>query len=529
MRSEHDSDNRDRILDFLGSVDRRLRRNDALTHLTQGLWGFVSVLLFLKLTGLWSSPLGRSLVLVAAVIGVVGWVGWNYRKERSLARSAAVADRGADLKDALKSALAFLGLDHSTEWMDLQIARSAEATSALSPPDLAPTVIPTNLYYASGLGVILMTLFSWNPGWFQEMGQTDFFAATLQGQEEPIEELLDQAEALAPEEEKLEELSEALDRLRRRDIELSESLQELSEAQDALAASQADMDRLSMDLEELGAQLESTTALADLAEALKNQNTEEAAELLRQLAERLANAETSEELQALLESLQNANVQNQQLAEMMENLEQAAGDLTAEDLAKMAQSLEAMAEQMENMGQQMAAQQDMDQMGQEMQQLEASMGQQQSGQQQQQSGEQQQQSGQAMQSAQGMMSNQMQMAQMQGDPSSAVPVDAGPAGDTTGPGGGGDEQMFGEATSLDVQLELEMLSPEEDEEPIPEEIFERLSREEKSTLNYEVVQQRGDYAEESAMEREGVPWQYRSLVKRYFLSILTNTETSPEP
>ena len=74
-----------------------------------------------------------------------------------------------------------------------------------------------------------------------------------------------------------------------------------------------------------------------------------------------------------------------------------------------------------------------------------------------------------------------------------------------------------------------MLSQEEQEEPIPEEIFERLSREEKSTLNYEVIQQRGDYAEESAMEREGVPWQYRSLVKRYFLSILTRTETSPEP
>ena len=55
MHSEYDTDNRDRILDFLGSVDRRLRRNDALTHLTQGLWGLVSALLLLKLTGLWSS------------------------------------------------------------------------------------------------------------------------------------------------------------------------------------------------------------------------------------------------------------------------------------------------------------------------------------------------------------------------------------------------------------------------------------------------------------------------------------------
>jgi hypothetical protein len=526
MHSDHDTKNRDRILDFLGSVDRRLRRNDALTHLTQGLWGFVSALLFLKLTGLWSSTTVRTVLLVLAAAGIVAWVVWNYLKRRSLSRSAVVADRGADLKDALKSALAFLGLEKTSEWMELQIARSADAASELSPAEMAPTVVPTNLYYASGLGVVLFTLFSWNPGWFQELQNVDFFTATL-GQEEALEELLDQAEALAPEEEKLEELSEALDRLRRRDIELVQSLQELSEAQDALAASQVDMERLSMDLEELAAQLESSAALADLAEALKNQNTKEAAKLLRDLAERLANAETSEELQALLEALQGANVQNQELAEMMENLQQAAGDLSPEDLAKMAQSLEAMAEQLENMGQQMA-QQDGDQMSQEMQQLQASMGQPQAGEQQQ-SGQQQEASGQAMQSAQGMMSNQMQMAQMQGDPSSAVPVDAGPAGDTTGPGGGSDEQVFGEATSLEVQLALEMLAKEEQEQPIPEEIFERLSREEKSTLNYEVIQQRGDYAEESAMEREGVPWQYRSLVKRYFLSILNSTETSPDP
>ena len=128
------------------------------------------------------------------------------------------------------------------------------------------------------------------------------------------------------------------------------------------------------------------------------------------------------------------------------------------------------------------------------------------------------------------MSSQMQMAQMQGDPASAVPVDAGPAGDTTGPGGPGEDQVLGDATTLDVQLEMEVLSPEEQDEPVPEEIFERLSREEKSTLNYEDIQSPGSYAEESAMERDSVPWQYRSLVKRYFLSILTHSsESTSEP
>ena len=533
MRSDQDRGkpvNRERIVDFLGRVDRRLRGNDALELLTRGLWGLVGLLVILKLTGWWDSPTTRSVLLVVYVSVVAGVILWRTTRARSLARSAAVVDSVADLKDALKSALAFLGLDERTEWMDVQIERSADTADALSPPDMAPAIVPRPLFYASGLGVALVSLFAWNPGWLQELERAELFTASQRDQVEHIEELLDQARALAPEEEKLEELSDALERLRRQDIELSEALQELSEAQEALTASQAEMEQLEMDLEELGTQMESVPALAELSEALKSRNTEEAAEFLRELAERLADAQSSEELQALLEALKNSNLQSEELAEMIENLEQAAGDLTAEDLAQMAEALESLAEQMENLGEQMAARQDMDQMSQEMQQLQASLGQQQAGQQQQ--GEQQQAPGQTQRQAgqAGMMSSEMQMAQMQGDPSSAVAVDGGPAGDTTGPGGPGEDQVLGQATTLDVQLKMEVLSADEQDEPIPEEMFERLSREEKSTLNYEDVQPPGSYAEESAMERDSVPWQYRSLVKRYFLSILTHSsESTSEP
>jgi hypothetical protein len=108
-----------------------------------------------------------------------------------------------------------------------------------------------------------------------------------------------------------------------------------------------------------------------------------------------------------------------------------------------------------------------------------------------------------------------------------VPVDAGPAGDATGPGGGA-EPVLGEATTLDVQLEMELLKTEERDEPIPEEIFERLSRQEKSTLNYEALSQRGSYAEDSALGHESIPWLYRSLVKQYFLSIVSIAEDKSE-
>ena len=199
MRSDQDSVNRKRIVDFLGRVDRRLRGNDALELLTRGLWGLVGLLVILKLAGWWDSPTTRSVLLVAYVTVVAGVILWP-RRERNLARSAAVADSVADLKDALKSALAFLGLDQRTEWMVVQIERSADTADALSPPDMAPTVVPRPLFYASGIGVALVSLYAWNPGWLQELEQAELFTASRQGQVEHIEELLDQARALAPEE-----------------------------------------------------------------------------------------------------------------------------------------------------------------------------------------------------------------------------------------------------------------------------------------------------------------------------------------
>src|SRR3989304_5862120 len=103
----------------------------------------------------------------------------------------------------------------------------------------------------------------------------------------------------------------------------------------------------------------------------------------------------------------------------------------------------------------------------------------------------------------------------------------GPAGQAARPGGG-QEPVLGEATTLDVQLEMELLKTEERKEPIPEEIFERLSRQEKSTLNYEALSQRGSYAEDSALGHESLPWIYRSLVKQYFLSLVSKSEAKSE-
>ena len=516
---------RSRILDFLGQVHRRLRLNDGLFYLTKGLWGLIALLVLLKLTGFWERPGARYTLLAVYGVGLVGYLGYRFASGRGLSRTAVIADRRAALHDTLTSAHAFLGLGDRTNWMDFQIGRAAESTEKLTAAQIAPTNLPRHFLPALGVGIALFALLSWNPTWLREIDAPSLLSWARDGEPETMEGLLDEAEALPEEQAKLAELEEAVESLKRRDLELAEILGDLEIAQEALAASQVAMERLEMDFEQIAANLEASATLSELSEALKAHDAEEAAELLREIAERLSEAQSSEELQALLEALSNANLQQADLAEMMVRLESAGGEMSDQSLAEMARALRDAADQLEQMGQQMASQQSMDR-GQEMAALESSLAQEQSSSQQQ-GASQQQEDSQAPQSAAGMMSDQMQMAQMQSDPSSAVPVDAGPAGDATGPGGSGSE-LLGEATSLEVQLEMELLEKEARDEPVPEEIFERLSREEKSTLNYQTIQQRGSYAEENALTREHVPWQYRSLVKRYFMSIVANSKTKAE-
>ena len=521
--NESSATDRNRILGFLARVDRRLRVNEGLEGLALGLWGLSGLLVLSWLFGIWERPAARAALLLIYGVALAGFVFFRSTRRKGLAAPAGIADARTDSKDALKSSLDFIGVPERTRWMDFQIHRTADRALELSPAEIAPAVLPRPIYYASGVALGLVALLSWNPSWLQEVDATTWFAAADPSTSDPGSPEL--AEALPEQEEPLQELEEALDELRRRELEMPETLRDLQASKEALAASRLEMEQLEADLENLGAQLESTPALAELADAMKSKDAEKAAELLRSLAEKLKNAETSEELQALLQSLEDANVQQADLAELLEKLEKAQAGMSPESLAEMAQALQDVANQLEAMGEQMAADQALEAMGEEMQSLQAAMGQQQSAGQQQ-PGQQQQAGGQATQSA-GMTSSQLQMAQFQGDPSSAVPVDAGPAGDATGPGGG-QEPVLGEATTLDVQLEMELLKTEERDEPIPEETFERLSRQEKSTLNYEALTQRGSYAEDSALGHESIPWVYRSLVKQYFLSIVSKSEAKSE-
>jgi hypothetical protein len=91
-------------------------------------------------------------------------------------------------------------------------------------------------------------------------------------------------------------------------------------------------------------------------------------------------------------------------------------------------------------------------------------------------------------------------------------------GDGTGMNPSSSPPRDGERTTLEVQLEQERLAGMADGGGIPEDIRES-SREQTSRLEYSSVQAELSSGRKDVMNRDGIPWEYRSLVKGYMQAI----------
>ena len=517
------------ITNVLERLHRRTRINAAIGLLTNGLWGFAILLLLLKLFGLWDIATVRVVILSLYVLVVFGFILRHFTGRPILASSAGLADRQADLKDELKSAWDFMFCTVPTLWTELQISKAAVTVGELEEEAVEPIIVPRRAYAAGGVSAILVAVLFWNPPWARDVsiplllsftnGPTPMSAITLEDDDLTVDAVVDPDSLENKEEEEESEL------LQQGAFDLAADIQDLLEANRGITDSSVDINELRSGLEEFGEQLDVLASIAELAEALKFQESEEAARLLRELADRMSEGQTSEDLQALVDSLRDAaEGKSAELADLLESLQDAAGEMSAQNLAEAQQAISDYATQVEQMGEKMLADQQAGAQGQQQpQQMEASAGDPQPGQQQ--MGQNQQ--SQAMEGAAGMAGNQVQLAQLEGAMQNAVPLDSGPSGHSTG-AGAGEEAVLGEATLLEVQLEMELLDTDDENEPVPEEIFEKQSREEKSNIDYENVRQRWSYKDEKALNPEFVPWHYRSLIKRYFLSIQSNAEKSIE-
>ena len=444
-------------------------------------------------------------VLVAAVgVAALLYRGLSgLRAGAGLGRAAAAGDRAGGLHDELASAQWFSATPSPTAWEVHQIERARRRADELDAAELLPFQVPRASIAATAALAALAVILPFTHGPLVSEALRARIAAGLAGLggdpagEDPaagpdaFEDAADaRVEARSPE--------EILAELRAGELRLPEdSAEDMDALQAALTAAMEER-ALQETSEEVSA------ALAGLAEAM-DADSLTAAEWLESLTEAMRSANTPEELQALLESLEqgaDGDALSAAAAEMMELME---GGLSADEaLQQLAENLQAMDGQAMN-GQGQGEAQQMPFPG------DGEGG--------------QPQAGEGGEPAAGMpqgaagLSGQVQMMAAEGQMGAPIPMDAGPAGNMTGPGGGGESEVFGAATSLEVQLEMEAIPAPLDEEPVPEQMIERQSRREEATVAYDSVNSLSEYADETVSRTRPIPTGLRPLVRAYFLMI----------
>jgi len=523
----------------LKRVDRQVRVNRVLDHLSIAVCLLLATLVTIKMLSMLVPVTTPAPLLIVAVVAIIylSFLAWSQIGAQQLGLAAAVADSRGNLHDEIKSAYWFMRQVHRTDWTDVQVARATETARGLEAKRLVPTEVPQRFWAAIGLGTILLVLNMVPAGppllaFANAPIDPSSLTADQEDQFEEIRSLVEQAQELESgidEQDRLsaeaqERIEEAMRQLAADELSMEELLRELREAQNALEEGNLDMAAMQEALEELAQDLESNADLQDLAEAMQNQDLAAAADLLRQLAENMQNMD-SQQLQEMSDQLQQAAQGDQQsMQELMEALQQAAEAMSDEQLADAQQAMQEAAEAMEAMSQRMDAQDMMNQASQQMQAMQQSMSQEQLAQQMQQMMQSDQSGGESQEGAMAMPSDEVQQSASSGETGDPTDQQGGPAGHATSEAIEGAEMQLGQATTLEVQLEMEVLDKEEDplqpEEPHdPEDIFQEASRQETAIVEYRNVRGPSSYAEGSALSVEQIPWRYRNLVKRYFLAI----------
>ena len=518
---------RSTITGVLKRIDLKVRFNQTLHHLAVATCLVLGVLLLIEVAPLLvpvSVPSG-GLIVVAGSAAFTVFLLWSQIGGRQLRRAAGVADLRAGLNDEIKSAYWFLRQDDSSPWTDLLVGRAAETARRLDPWGLVPVAIPKRFGVALVLfGLLEVVAFVPSDGpllTFAAESDSTRFERAREAFAEDLRDLIDGEGDELLDEEALALLEAALEELEAAETSFDELLRDLREAQDALDEGNLEMTATRDALDELVAEFSGSNELADFVNALMNQELTDAADLLRDLAERLGDLDGLE-LAELEDRLQEASeIDEPVLDQLLAALQEAANALLEDRLSDTQEALDRVAAALEEIAQRRARQEANNEAAEAAQAMQEAMSQQPGG-------------------SPGQM--RMQMAQSQSvagertDASMAAPssevtrsdggspgTQTGPAGNATGDPSGGDLEL-GASTTLEAQLALEVIDgtapdSEEDQELDPEDLFQEASRQQSSNVQYRDVRVPSRYSQGSALNTERIPWRYRSLVKKYFLAI----------
>ena len=526
---------RSAITAILKRIDLKVRFNRTLLHLSVASCLVLAALVLIELAPRLvpvNMPPGSLIVGVGAA-AFLAFLLWSQMGGRQLGRAAGVADMRAGLNDEIKSAYWFMRQDNSSPWIDLLVGRAAATARRLNPRRLVPVTIPKRFGIALALfGLLQVLALVPSDGpllTFVEAPDSIRFERTLDTYAEEIRDLIDGEGDELLDEEALALLELALEELEAEDTSFDELLRDLREAQDVLDEGNLEVTATRDALDELGEEFSGSNELKDFVNALRNQDLSDASDRLRDLAERLADLDRIE-LTELAELLQEAsNLDEPAIEELLRALQQAA-DAIAEDRVPDAQeALNEAADEIDQITDQQARQQANNEAAERAQALQEALARQPMSP-----------AGQA-QTAEGQSGEPQQADSSAAAPSSAVNrsegaqppgTESGPAGNSTGDPSGGPLEL-GASTTLEAQLALEVIDgtrpefPEEDQELDPKDLFQEASRQQGSVVQYQDVRAPSQYSQGSALNAERIPWQYRSLVKKYFLAIRPARHRAP--
>jgi hypothetical protein len=220
------------------------------------------------------------------------WIILRLRGKSPLAHVAGNIDKKAQLHDQLKTAFWFIQNPRTSDWVDAQIHRAAQAATKLRIDVLFPRRIPRASYLVGGLLFLLVALnflpLSLNYNWVYLHAAPPFrLNDEARANLDAALQLLARAKA-EENAEIISKLEELISDLEEGDISLSDAIQQLEEIQQELEAGDLDSENMTNGIGQMAAILRQAKALREAALPMGQGKLSEAAAQMRQVGENLA-------------------------------------------------------------------------------------------------------------------------------------------------------------------------------------------------------------------------------------------------
>ena len=519
------------IIGLLERVRRRVRSERRFKTIYSILSIALIFPLVFKLMDLISPFRGRT---VAAILGLwtivtTVWLIWRTRGTETLTQAAANLDRLAELQDQMKTAYWFIrhpsSQSSSSEWIDLQIQRAVQNAGRLKIEALYPGTIPKTFHRAFALIAVFVILnflpLSRNHNWFYLEGAPPFRLSRTD------QALVDRAKKLLEKSDSAKELEKIIDQLQQGKISSDIAQQQISDLRQQIDGGNLELNNILDGLTSMANQLGQSEALESTAEAMAKGDPADAADQIRQLAEKLGVTpeDVIREMQKNMSLA--ASKSPASLQDLSKSMKEASDALKNEDLNSDKIALDNLAQTLDQLAQKMKGQQQQSQASQQLADLQNSLQQ---------------------EAAADEAGSQAQLTPIpsQGQGGGGESGDSSPngtpsAGNSQGNGQGSqssnssnstafgspEDLKPGEITKLDVQLKMEGLKGQAGKSSQLEDL-EEASKQERSSMDYRNVPSQLSPAQKDALNQNRLPREQREIVKYYFEEIRPRaTATAP--